>query len=239
MGWVTAVNAGSVRPSAAELEHLVRLYDGNLAFVDQEVGALRSALEAAGLLEHTLLVVTADHGEALYEHGFVGHNLPLHEECLAIPLVLRLPGPRAPRGVRVRGLVDLLDVAPTLLDALGAADPRAAAFRGRSLLPLVFGGAGKPFSIARNVVLQRPGYAVRDGRRVWIRDTAAGREQLFDLVDDPQERHDLAARLPLEALRMRQELYRFLAGVPEPAAAEPAALTPEQHENLRSLGYVE
>jgi arylsulfatase len=241
LAWIVAVNDGSVRPSAGEIEHLLRLYDANLAFADQQVGALRRALEASGLLERTLLVVTADHGEALYEHGFVGHNLPLHEESLAVPLVLRLPGPRAPRGLRVSGLVDLLDLAPTVADAMGVRDdPRAVAFRGRSLLPLVFDAPGKPLSFARNVVPQRPGYAIHDGRYSWMRDTATGREQLFDLASDPAARQDLAPRLPFEALLMRQELYRFLAGLNEPReAAEPVALTPEQRENLRALGYVE
>jgi arylsulfatase len=241
MAWISALNQGAVRPSAKELDHLVRRYDGNLAFADQGVGALRRSLEAAGLLERTLLIVTADHGEAFYEHAFVGHNQQLYEESLAVPLVLRIPAPQAPRGARHSALADLLDVAPTVADVMGVMnDPRSGAFRGKSLLPVVLGRPGKAFAIARNVTPQRPAYALRDGRWSWIRDTATGGEQLFDLSSDPQEAHDLSAQQPLECLLRRQHLFRFLAGLNQPAddAVRPA-LTPEQRENLRALGYLE
>src|SRR6185503_1897437 len=72
--WYTDVNQGRVRPSAEEVAHLQRLYDGNLAYADREVGRLRRALEDAGLLDRTVVIVTADHGEQLYEHGYISHS---------------------------------------------------------------------------------------------------------------------------------------------------------------------
>src|SRR5205814_5884238 len=67
--WIVDVDQGRRGLSAAERDHLTRLYDGNIAFADEVVGQIRAALEKAGLLERTVVVVTADHGEALYEHG--------------------------------------------------------------------------------------------------------------------------------------------------------------------------
>ena len=98
--WITDVNQGR-RPLSApeEREHLVRLYDGNLAFADQEMGALRAALEKASLLETTVVIVAADHGEALLEHGWIGHNVQLYEREHARAAHRPLPrGPGAAGG---------------------------------------------------------------------------------------------------------------------------------------------
>src|SRR4029077_15825199 len=112
-GWQVAINAGKTKPTPEELEHLIRLYDGNLAYVDGEVGALRRVMEAKGLWENTLVIVAADHGGRLYEPGFVGHNEQLYEDSTHIPLIVRFPKGRGPSGVRVPALVDSLDIAPT------------------------------------------------------------------------------------------------------------------------------
>ncbi len=113
------VNQGRRSFSPAEREHLVRLYDGSLAYVDQEVGALRRTLEAEGLWEKTVVVIAADHGEGLLEHGWVGHNVELFEPSAHVPVVVRFPSGVGPRGARVRELVDLLDIAPTVADIFG------------------------------------------------------------------------------------------------------------------------
>jgi hypothetical protein len=103
----------------------------------------------------------------------------------------------------------------------------------------VFGAPGRALSIARNALPRRPAYAVHDGAFVLLRDTASGREQLFDLSRDPAQRADRAAHHPLEALRLREELFRFQAALNEPAASAPANLSRRQRENLRALGYVQ
>src|SRR5262249_47247103 len=78
--YFTEVNQGRRPFGNEEREHLVRLYDGNLAEADQEIGALRKQLEADGLLERTVILVAADHGEGLFEHGWVGHNVHVYDE---------------------------------------------------------------------------------------------------------------------------------------------------------------
>jgi arylsulfatase len=118
-------------PSEEDVERLVRLYDGNLRYVDAAVGRVIEKLRGQGLLDRTLLIVTADHGEATGEHGFFGHNYSMQEEVTAIPLLIRLPG-KAGRSGRVSRPAASIDVAPTALAALGVAEPDA--FQGVDLL---------------------------------------------------------------------------------------------------------
>jgi arylsulfatase A-like enzyme len=241
MGWITEANQGRRPLSEEERAHLVRLYDGNLAFADQEIGALRRALEAEGLLERTVVILMADHGEGLGEHGWIGHNVQLYEESIHIPLVVRFPAGKAPGGKRIAGLVDLLDLAPTIADVFGVLGQGGSEkqFQGRSLLPVVEGAPGKPAVLSRTV-WDRPRYALRDDRFKFLYDTRTGEEQLFDVVADPGESRDTARTDPLRAAYFRQALHQWILGLGRRAgAAEEGTLTPEQRENLCALGYIQ
>ncbi len=240
-GWYQAINAEKARPTPDEVAHLVRLYDANLAYADQQVGILRRALEANGLWDRTVVIVTADHGEQLYEKGYISHSAQVYEQSTRVPLVLRIPGPEAPRGVRVRALVDLLDLAPTVLEVFGLADARAAReFQGRSLLPVALGAVGKPAVLSRTV-WERPVYALRDDRYKLIYETRTGAQQLFDLQQDPGEAHDRQGERSLLAACYRQELQDWVARLSARtpvSAAGAGQLTREQCEHMRGLGYV-
>jgi arylsulfatase len=241
-GWYTDVNQGRRRATPEELAHLVRLYDGNLAYADAQIGAIRRALEASGLLEKTVVIVTADHGEQLGEHGYISHSAQVYEQSVHVPLIVRLPAGKGPRGARVRALVDHLDLAPTVLDVLGVPMPSGGRFQGKSLLPVMAGGAGKPAVLSRTV-WDQPVYALRDERFKLIYDTRTGAAELYDLEADPDERRELSASKPLRAEYYRQTLQHWILSL-RPATAAAAAtqrleMTPEQCENLKSLGYVD
>lgn len=246
--WYTDVNQGRVAPTAEEIAHLVRLYDANLAYVDREVGALRRALEARGLWDRTVVIVTADHGEQLHEKGYVSHSAQVYEQSTHVPLIVRVPG--GPRGLRVPHPVDQLDLAPTVLDLFGAADtPFAAQQQGTSLLPML-GGAGRRTGDASGegvlalsrTVWDRPVYALRDVSWKLVYDTRTGRQELYDVGNDPREAREVSGAHAVRAAYYRQTLQQLLASLRQAPAGAPAAPaappTKEQCENLKALGYL-
>jgi arylsulfatase A-like enzyme len=234
-------NQGTRAFGEAERAHVVSLYDGNLGFVDQEVGAFRVALEEQGLWDGTVFIVAADHGEALGERGYTGHNVEVYETTAHVPLVVHLPASAGLKPRRVSALVDLLDVAPTIADVFGSLGEGRSAeeFRGRSLLPVLLGAPGKPAVLTRSV-WERPRYGLRDERYSFVLDTRFGREHLFDLQSDPGETRDLTSERPLRTACYREAIRSWLLsvkrgrGTPEAGAK----LSREQCENLRTLGYI-
>jgi arylsulfatase A-like enzyme len=111
-----------------EAAYLSDLYDGEIAYTDAQIGRLLDALRRMGLYDDTLIVLLSDHGEEFFEHGKWQHE-QLYEECLRVPLMVRLPGGRH-GGTRIETPVGLIDVMPTLLDLLEV-DPPEAALPGR------------------------------------------------------------------------------------------------------------
>jgi arylsulfatase A-like enzyme len=236
------VNQGR-RPFSGEAQaHLVRLYDGNLAYVDQEVGELQRALEAAGEWDDTVFVVTADHGEELFERGWIGHNVHVYEPSARIPLIMKLPKGVGPSNLRIGELVDLVDIAPTVVDIFGVRAKGGAdrEFQGRSLLPVIAGASGRPAVISRTV-WDRPRYALRDQCWSYVYETTTAREELFDTVTDPDEMQDVAPQHSLRAAYYRETLLHWASTVFGPGAGEPDApvtMSRDQCEALKALGYL-
>jgi arylsulfatase A-like enzyme len=238
-GIVDGYNYVSAAKTEADREHVRALYDGEIAYTDEQIAALLGGLDTRGLLDRAILAYTADHGEELFDRGAWGHAHTLYQELLHVPFALRIPG-QSPR--RVAEPVSLVDLAPTLLEALGIEAP--VSFQGRSLLPLVRGRSLTALPLfsetARTEAHQQ--VSVREGRWKYtvVYDTpASGRvlrdEKLFDLDADPGERRPVARDLA----PFRREVEAFLersrsAG----AVSRDAALDPEEQERLRALGYV-
>lgn len=228
------------------------LYAGDVHRVDEEIGAIVRVLKERGMWEDTLFVLLSDHGEELGDHGGWEHDQSVYEELVHVPLLVHLPG-GAFAGTRVTEPVSLVDVAPTVLEAVGASSE--AGFRGRSLLPLVRGeGAGEgarvtayrynvkklytPWQAARgdeNVV-------VRDGRWKAIWNVELDTLELYDLERDPDERDDRSAAEPELAERLRafadEERGELLRAGEALLVEEPAELSPEARAQLRALGYL-
>ncbi|HSV08065.1 MAG TPA: sulfatase, partial [Candidatus Binatus sp.] len=129
---VAGARAGRYAP--ADRARIVALYDGALSFVDAEIGRLLDGLATRGLLDHTLVVVSADHGEEHWDHGSFFHGQSLYDELLHVPLLMRFPD-RAYAGRVVREPVRALDIVPTIAEVLGL--PAFPEFEGTSLLPLI------------------------------------------------------------------------------------------------------
>jgi len=234
--WFHQVNLGRVHPSTDEMAHLVRLYDGNLAAVDHEIGRLRRRLEEAGRWDDLLVILTADHGEAFLQHGLLTHAAQVFEESVRIPLIVRLPGETW--ASREAMPVDLIDLGATLAVVFGVGS--AGDLEGRSLLPLLAGETLAPRVIVSRTASERPTYGLVDGTLKLIHDPRFGATELYDLGADPGETEDLSPRRPVTTELLRQFLYRWLRdldrGTPDGGAE--AALSAEDEEALRALGYV-
>lgn len=219
-----------------------REYDGEVAWTDTLLGRLRATLEAHHLWDDALVVVTADHGEALGEHGETGHGFFIYETTLKVPLVLR--GPGVPPGTTIGGPVRLVDVAPTALALLGLpAFP--APVVGRALQASLGAGAapvtGTTYAESLTPLLH---YQWSD-LRVW-RDGAwkyilAPRPELYDLAADPGETTDLSTAQPATARKLRAALEAVLRAEREKATAQgdvTAEIPAEMLQKLGALGYV-
>ncbi len=176
-----------------------------LHYADRWLGEVVATLERLGLAERTLLIVAADHGEAFYEHGEPTHGTSLHEEQLRSLLLLHVPG-LSPR--RVDEPVSLLDVAPTVLRLLGL--PRHGNFQGRDdVLESSYRGGERALPFSLQGLVHQDG--LLRGERKLIVDHDGASRRLYDLVRDPDERHDLAGESPAELEALGAELDAFLA----------------------------
>lgn len=216
----------------------VAAYDSNLSFMDQEI---RELFEALDLEQHSVVIVTADHGEEFGDHGGFGHKNTLYEELLRVPLVLFGPG-QLPGG-RVKSTVSTIDLLPTLRDLLRL--PEVADEPGRSLLQTARTGGDAsrvlfPMRCDEFGPKAATKKAVVTQRHKLILTEPDGREELYDLLEDPGERHDLAAQKPalVAALRNRLEEMESRTRAADREYAPPVPISKEQAEELRALGYV-
>lgn len=170
-------------------QEILALYDGEIAYTDQQFGRLVDTLKEQGLYDNALIIVLADHGEEFWEHGGTGHGRTLYEEQLRIPFLIKLPGNAYAGEVR-HGLAEMVDLAPTVLEALGL--PPAPRFQGVSMMGMIRGDEpGKPMayaSLALEDALQR---AAKSLEYKYIDDLARNQTRWFDLIADPGEQTPL------------------------------------------------
>lgn len=224
-----------------------RPYDGEIAYVDGEVGRLTDALDRLGLAERTVVVLTGDHGEGLGAHGEETHAIFLYDTTIRIPLIIRPParGPLSSAGWRPGGVVESLarevDIAPTVLDLLGL--PPLPDAEGRSLAPLLvdpevslelvhYAETFAPredygWSEARSIVTDRWKYILLP------------REELYDLVADPGEERNLIDRETKTADRLRALLEERIRCDREWAGGEARLeISEEERARLEAPGYM-
>ena len=244
---------GQAEYTPEELAVTAATYDAAVAELDDLLRSLCGALEKSGDLENTLVIVTSDHGEHLGDHHMIGHQHSLYEGLIRVPLIIRYAS-RFPAGHDARPVVNY-DLFPTLLELAGLPVPDlqgsgatsllAPAPAGRVRVTESLGVFRDPFNAVRQL---HPGWdptpwnrelrAVIDGPEKLIWSTN-GKHELYRYRDDPAEARNLAASEPAEVARLTALLEsragRAPAGVQEPAPA----MTPEQRERLRSLGYID
>jgi arylsulfatase A-like enzyme len=221
-------------PSDPETQqYLESLYDSEIKEVDQSLGRFFHYLETSGLLERTIVILTADHGEEFWDHGSCEHVKTVHNELLHVPLFVRMPG--GPSGVDDTPVAASIDILPTVADALGW--PPFESVDGRSLL--------HP-ATSRDIVseaqfhydsqhLRR--YSIVRGPHKLIHDANRDTRDLYDLQSDWGEQHALTG-----SQDTAKALFRALSEYVHegaPVVQHEGALDPQTLEQLRQLGYIE
>ncbi len=212
-------------------------YDGEIAYTDDQLGKLIDGLEALGVRDRTLLVVTSDHGEGLKEHDENTHSMLLYDSTLRVPLIFSGPAP-VPHRRLVSRQVGLVDLMPTILDLLGAEIPPG--LDGVSLLAPPEGGP-RALYIETLATKFMHGWAPLVGvRRDDFKFVLAPRRELFDLRADPNELSNLYTGAPDTALAFYEILKDMVGGDPHLVGQVSANLTmdEEARKKLAALGYV-
>jgi arylsulfatase A-like enzyme len=202
---VEKMAGGSRQTTPADRKRIIAIYDSTVSYNDQHLGRVLDELKKKKMRDDTMVVITSDHGEELWDYGKVGHGCSLKQQLVAVPLIVHYP-PLFGRGVVVKQGVDVLSVMASVLDAIGAPIPDTV--QGESLLPLAQGiGAGYPRpSIATQYELA---HAIRLERwKLWT--GGKGEPMLFDLESRQGEHHDIAVNRPLEVRWLGDALGTFL-----------------------------
>jgi arylsulfatase A-like enzyme len=238
------------QPEPPPLPKWINLYDANLQYADWAVGQVERLLTDAGIIEDTLLVVTADHGEAFGEHGYIWHSTAIHDEVSHIPLLMRMPGGRLLAG-RYDALTQTIDLLPTVFELFDITYPEEEV-QGRSLVPLLTGTAeaGDDCTVIRSK--GPPKYMIRNQRYALVLYESPECRALYDLECDPGQKCNVIedCREEAEVLLEAFDAYAaaqersptgFLEGgdarETEPEAA-PEGMSPELQKELRALGYL-
>ncbi len=225
-------------PSPYKEEFAGDLYDGEVAFMDHELGRIIDALREKGILSKTLIVVAGDHGEALGEKEELDHGIFLYDGTMKVPLIFYADG-RLPGGQVVDSRVRLIDIMPSVLDMLGI--PANPEIQGTSLVPYVESGRGEdlPCYLETFYPPETFGWSelrgLIDGDWKFIR---APRSELYDLKNDPKEERDLVAREAGTAARLNKKLDEIIKAYTSKAEPGRRTLSNEEEARLRSLGYI-
>jgi arylsulfatase A-like enzyme len=213
-------------------------YLGEIAFAESQLTRLLGALRTRRLLDNTLVVVVADHGESLGEHGEENHGMLLYESVLRVPLIVRLPRhlrASGAAGARVGDVVRLTDVMPTILDVLGIDSPGS---DGVSLVGAMNGQRLSLDAYAESTYPLRFGASplrmLRDDRFKLI---DAPSPEFYDLAGDPFERRNIHADRQLAAEGLRRRLSAIGHGSAPTSGSAAPNIPPDVIDRLRALGY--
>jgi arylsulfatase A-like enzyme len=230
--------------SDEDIQYIRALYDSEIRFTDEHLGLLLEDLRERGLYENSLIVVAADHGEEFREREalHIGHSSTLYQELIHIPMLIKLPG--SAEGRVVDAPVGLIDLAPSIVEALALQVPDGHRFDGRALPlrePDQFSELPEAPIFSETRVRGKYLQSVTLGRWKLIVDHRAERKSLYDLEADPGERNDLAASSPEIVETYTEMLANWTEDVwqkREGLQLRPAELDRDEIEKLRALGYM-
>jgi len=257
---MTGIGREQILAGRDDLAFYVARYDSEISYVDAQVGTLLEFLRQRGLMEDTLTVITSDHGESLGEHEYYfDHGRFSYQTCLRVPLIFHQPGALDPRVDT--SPVELLQLAPTLLEASGIELEEGLWMQGQSLWPRLQGDATVA---SQRYAFSEAGYAVKplwqravtDGRYKLIYAQDWGEQRwiagkgnpfaLFDLETDPGETNNLVGRNHEAERRLVTVLHKLWTAPPFEVLVQEGAAMQEHEEmdedtrrQLRALGYIQ
>ena len=217
-------------PGISDREYVNAQYDGAIAYLDACVQSIFTALEAHGLFDETVVAITGDHGEELDEHGYWYDHHGLYDNVLHVPLMLRYP-PKLPSGRRVGGYNQHKDLVPTILEL--AEIDAGISFDGRSLLPMIEGEVAShesEFYITECAWMRKHGWRTPQWKLIRALEPDfhfMPPVELYNLVEDPEEKINIAEELPevVAALTARLDAWvskrEAEAGLPNPIHHQP------------------
>lgn len=229
-------------PYLSEYGHLglVGLYDGEIAFMDEQIGRLVSWLEENGLARKTVIALIGDHGEGLGDHGETAHGFFIYDYAVRVPFLI-VPPVEDFKGTRIQAQVRTIDLFPTLLEMAGAAVPPTS--QGRSVLPFIFRPKKNPgyaaYSESYSPEIHYGWSPLLGLRTPQYKFIDAPRPELYAIAEDPGEYQNIHGELHDVARKMKKSLDTVIrqtsANAPAPESAD---LDRETLERLAALGYV-
>ena len=229
------------------IDELISLYDGEVLYADELFRQFLEMLEDLNIRDNSIIILLADHGEALVEnkHGPWRHGNALYDEDIKIPLIISFPKKDAIKG-SVDAIVQSIDIMPTILDYLNIALPQK--IQGNSFMPLLKKSSSPDrdrhvfcelnmYQDERSVI-----YTYRTDKFKYIFNTTTGKEELYDIVHDPDETYNLislepqlASELNKKVLDKIENLKNFL---PQRKLAQKIEIPEEVKRSLKALGYI-
>ncbi|MGO8788243.1 MAG: sulfatase-like hydrolase/transferase [Terriglobia bacterium] len=225
-------------PEPYRRQYAKSLYDGEIAYMDEQVGRLLDGLDQLALTSRTLVIVVGDHGESLGEHGEATHGIFLYDATLHVPLIVA--GPDVPRGRVIDDQVRSIDLHPTIMAFLHlAASPEA---QGVSLWPLIEQGTRVRSNYSYGETLYPRTYLGWSELRAMRTDTwkfiLAPHPELYDLQRDPGELQNLVAQHPAEADQLQKQIWTVAGTHAKTETVKAVPVDEQTRQELDSLGYV-
>jgi len=225
-------------PEPYKREYAKSLYDGEIAYMDEQVGRLLGGMGQLGLASRTLVIAVGDHGESLGEHGEQTHGIFLYDATLHVPLIVA--GPDVPPGKVIDDQVRSIDLHPTAMEFLGL--PLSPQAQGVSLWPLLLRGTHVRSNYSYGETLYPRTYMGWSELRAMRNDAwkliLAPHPELYDLTRDPGELQNLIARQPAEADQLQKQIWEVAGTQAKNERVAAVPVDEQTRQELESLGYV-
>jgi arylsulfatase A-like enzyme len=226
-------------PPAPFNQHPPHPYDGELAYLDQQLGLFFQFLQDKKLYDSSLLFIVGDHGESLGEHGEETHSYFAYDSVLKVPFLLKLPKPSSPIPLKISEQVRLIDILPTILSFLEI--PTPSSVQGRDLSPLIKGQKvqenPESYSENYNPFYQYGCAPLRVLRNAQYKYIESLRPELYHLLSDPQETRNILENEPEIAKQMQERLKSLIENYSVERTNASYEADPRTLEALGTLGY--